>query len=249
MTRAPPGSGIRTSDPLGSSVVMDTCKGFQLEWREAVGLRLVNWPGRSQTVQRGKKLFFLDGAHTEQSMWACRKWFLSLLDKYPASSEKDNTKRILLFNSTGDRNAEILLTPLISLPFDQVIFCTNETKKIDLAADNTNLNFSFDYAMKKCHINQVTWDDMKKNSSNRLGSHDRGDIKNTSTHVVPHIEDALNLIDANAGFGTKIQIFVTGSLHLVGGVLSFIHPDCYEKNPEDLKNDLHIMDKYSKLGE
>ena len=193
---------------------MDTCKPFQLEWREAVGLRLVNWPGRSQTVCQGNKLFFLDGAHTEQSMWACRKWFLALQEKYPNT---DSTKRILLFNSTGDRNSDILLSPLITLPFDDVIFCTNETKKADLASDNTNLNFSFDFSMRKCEINKMTWDTMKKSL---VVSKDHGGAgDNESSRVVPHIEDAMNLIDNLSQGYRSTQIFVTGSLHLIGGVL------------------------------
>ena len=94
----------------------------------------------------------------------------------------------------------------------------------------------------------------------------KGDHDEVSSHVVPHIEDALNLIDdLSQGFKntqinqtnyketnnkeTNTQIFVTGSLHLIGGVLSFIHPDCYEKNPEDLKYESQIIEKYSKLGQ
>lgn len=226
LTRAPP------TGEANPSPIMDTCKGFQLEWREAVGLRLVNWPGRSQTVRQDSKLFFLDGAHTEQSMWACRKWFLTLQEKYPIA---DSTKRILLFNSTGDRNSEILLSPLITMPFDHVIFCTNETKKADMASDNTNLNFSFDFAMKKCEINKMTWDTMKKRlviSKNNGGGDD------VSSRFIPHIEDALNLIDDLSQGYRSTQIFVTGSLHLIGGVLRWViheafntakHTECYEK--------------------
>ena len=239
LTRAPPTGESNTP-------ILDSCKAFQLEWREAVGLRLVNWPGRSQTVKQGSKLFFLDGAHTEQSMWACRKWFLSLLEKYPISEE--STKRILIFNSTGDRNAEILLSPLLTLPFDKVIFCTNETREIDLASDNTNLNFSFDYAMRKCQINQVTWEAMQKKLIEAKGGRESvGD--ELSSHVMPHIEDALNFIDVLSQGCQSTQVFVTGSLHLIGGVLSFIHPDCYEKNPEDLQYESQIIDKYSKLSQ
>merc|ERR1711962_1803708 len=101
LTRAPPTGGANPSP------IMDTCKPFQLEWRKDNRKKLVNWPGLSQTVCQGSKLFFLDGAHTKQSMWACRKWFLALLEKYPNT---DSTKRILLFNSTGDRNSDILLS-------------------------------------------------------------------------------------------------------------------------------------------
>jgi len=85
-----------------------------------------------------------------------------------------------------------------------------------MASDNTNLNFSFDFAMKKCEINKMTWDTMKKRlviSKNNGGGDD------VSSRFIPHIEDALNLIDDLSQGYRSTQIFVTGSLHLIGGVL------------------------------
>lgn len=231
MTRTPP-----RGEP--DSSVIQSSKGFQLEWREAVGLRLCNWPGRSQTVKRDHQTFFLDGAHTEQSMWACRSWFDHLLSK----SGDEKIKRFLIFNSTGDRKAEVLLAPLISLPFDKAIFCTNETRSEDLASDNTNLNFSFEYAVRKVETNKAAWDQMQKLLIQPKG------VKCVSSQAVPHIEDALKLVDDLCQDGEKIEIFVTGSLHLVGGVLSFIQPDCYEKSAEEIKQEMQIVDKYSKMS-
>ena len=40
--------------------------GFKLNLEQALGLRLCNWPGRSQKVIKDDNIFFLDGAHTEQ---------------------------------------------------------------------------------------------------------------------------------------------------------------------------------------
>lgn len=227
MTRVPPKGEL-------NSAVIPQCKGFQLEWREAVGLALCYWPGRSQTVLKDNKTFYLDGAHTEQSMWACRTWFDHLLAK---PSEDENTKRILIFNSTGERKADVLLAPLISMPIDRAIFCTNETKEEDLASDNTNLNFSFEYAIRRVETNKTAWDTMQKTQK----------IHHVPSHAVPHIEDALKLVDDIAN-GGKVQVFVTGSLHLVGGVLSFIHPDCYEKSAEEIQHEIQTIDKYSKLS-
>lgn len=223
--------------PIGEkgTSAIQSCKAFQLESREAIGLRLCNWPGRSQTVRRGNITFYLDGAHTEQSMWACRSWFNHLLTK-----NSNNSKKILIFNSTGDRSPEVLLAPLITLPFDEVIFCTNETKEEDMASDNTNLNFSFEYAIRKCASNKATWDSMQKS----LIESEKQCIK---SQVVSHIEDALKLTDQEA-VTTKVQVFVTGSLHLVGGVLSFIHPNCFEKSPEELDYEMQIIQKYSNMS-
>ena len=143
MTRQMPSSDAKNSG--------DDNLGFALKWQEALGLRLCFWPGRSHVVNRKKsQTFFLDGAHTEQSMWACRTWFDH------TKEDLGNSHKVLLFNSTGDRNSEILLAPLANFPFDVAIFCTNETKHEDISSDNTNLNFSFGYALRKCEANQVT---------------------------------------------------------------------------------------------
>lgn len=230
MTRVPPIAGELSSE------VIPQCKGFQLEWREAVGLALCYWPGRSQVVLKDNKTYFLDGAHTEQSMLACRSWFDHLMSK---PLEDPNTQRILIFNSTGERKADVLLAPLISMPLDRVIFCTNETKEEDLASDNTNLNFSFEYAIRRVETNKTTWDTLQKTHKS---SHC------VSSHSVPHIEDALKLVDDIAGSDGKAQVFVTGSLHLVGGVLSFIHPNCYEKSADEIQHEIQTISKYSKLS-
>ena len=41
----------------------------------ALGLRLADWPGRTQMVEKGRLTYFLDGAHTEESVRACAAWF------------------------------------------------------------------------------------------------------------------------------------------------------------------------------
>ena len=93
--------------------------------------------------------------------------------------------------------------------------------------------------MRKCQINQVTWEAMQKKLIEAKGGRE-GVGDELSSHVMPHIEDALNFIDVLSQGCQSTQVFVTGSLHLIGGVLSFIHPDCYEKSPEDLQYESQI---------
>jgi folylpolyglutamate synthase len=134
---------------------------------EALGLRLTSWPGRSHEVKYGKNVYFLDGAHTEQSMWACQSWFQhvwsskQITSKQVGETNQNKSKRVLIFNSTGDRKAEVLLAPLLIFNFDLAIFCTNVTKQEDLGADNTNLNYSLSYALKRCDLNKTTWDQLQ----------------------------------------------------------------------------------------
>ena len=210
-------------------------KGFKVSLEQALGLRLCKWPGRSQKVLKETKTFFLDGAHTEQSMWACRTWFDHVL-----SQHSDPSKRILIFNSTGDRKAEILLAPLLTFPFDLVIFCTNVTKEDDLGSDNTNLNYSMKFSLQKCETNKRTWDQLQDAKVKNNLDVPKINVK-VPSQVVTHIEDALKIVPENS------HVYVTGSLHLVGGVLSFIQPDCYELSEQELSEELKITETYKEL--
>ena len=71
---------------------------------EAVrGLEQTVWPGRNQTMTRDSTVFYLDGAHTEESICSCVDWF------YSASSKSGSVFRVLIFNTTGDREVRCLL--------------------------------------------------------------------------------------------------------------------------------------------
>ena len=213
--------------------------GFALNWKEALGLRLCYWPGRSQVIRKGYRTYFLDGAHTDQSMMACRQWFDHVHDA--------DAYKVLVFNSTGDRNPEVLLKPLVDFKFNLAIFCTNETKHENLQNDNTNLNFSFPYALRKCEANQATWNKMQTELDNNDKDHSL-----IPSRAVSHIEDALHLIDKlkpEAPYQKAVHVYVTGSLHLVGGVLSFIHPNCYEKMSDEMEVEVTLREEYIKLDD
>lgn len=46
-------------------------------WFSAVGLQHCVWAGRNQVVRRGSITYYLDGAHTPQSVEASAEWFLT----------------------------------------------------------------------------------------------------------------------------------------------------------------------------
>lgn len=111
---------------------------------EEQGLRDARWPGRCQVV-RGKPsgsdacCWFLDGAHTTESLESCAQWFVgaSKLE----SDDGSRPRRTLVFNTTHDRKSEELLRGMIDAIgrkvgssgndsrffFDEIIFCTNIT--------------------------------------------------------------------------------------------------------------------------
>ena len=91
------------------------------------------------------------------------------------------------------------------------------------------------FALQKCEINKSTWDKLQgAKLENNL------DIPETSlkipiSQVVTHIEDAIKKVNQT---DQNTHVYVTGSLHLVGGVLSFIQPNCCESLDEKYVKEL-----------
>lgn len=132
-----------THQRINASLAVGLAKGF-LQQRGVQGLEgelpesfirplaETKWPGRCQRVEvpETETTWLLDGAHTTESLDCCGEW---------AWSEGDPS--ILIFNCSGGRTGQILLTALLEagartagtaleelgLRFDAVIFCTNVT--------------------------------------------------------------------------------------------------------------------------
>jgi folylpolyglutamate synthase len=93
------------------------------------GLQATRWPGRCQVVRRPGVTWYLDGAHTIESLAACASW-------YTGASERKPKRRVLIFNCTSDRTGATLLAGLYDcllgsgdqpVAFDRVILTTNTT--------------------------------------------------------------------------------------------------------------------------
>nr|CAD7413469.1 unnamed protein product [Timema poppensis] len=107
---------------------VETAPPFSITRRLALGLKLCSWPGRTQVIHKDNLLYFLDGAHTLESMALCSQWF-------SAATRGSAVKRVLLFNSTGDRQSSELLSPLLDCDFHLVLFCPNiVTPEVSLAS-------------------------------------------------------------------------------------------------------------------
>ncbi|XP_012944071.1 folylpolyglutamate synthase, mitochondrial, partial [Aplysia californica] len=107
------------------------------------GLCSCVWPGRAQTIRRPALTYYLDGAHTLESIEVCSSWFKKEADR-EVSSVKGRVARILIFNITGDRDAEALLSCLQECDFDAAVFCTNQVSVLDSynKADQLNKTIS-----------------------------------------------------------------------------------------------------------
>lgn len=88
-------------------------------------LQETEWPGRAQRLKleppngvsssRSEGItFYIDGAHTAQSMLACEAWYKNF------SSQAKCGERILLFNCSHEKNAVDLLLPLFRCNFGSV---------------------------------------------------------------------------------------------------------------------------------
>lgn len=233
----------------------------------ALGLRVAHWPGRSQTIDRGRVVYFLDGAHTEESIWACKTWFTK---QSKLSAPQGSIFKVLLFNMTGDRDSRSLLVPLNTLGLDLVVFCTNMSS-LTSTADQTNHTTSEKAQLARCQDLLHTWVKIQAEQSRArlVVSGSKRVDENISKRcddalpaigmdnavpavVVPCINDALlwmsqgrdsqltseysvipdMAVPRDLEEAEQVQILVTGSLHLVGGVLACVQPGMEEPKVE-----------------
>ncbi|XP_070286703.1 folylpolyglutamate synthase, mitochondrial isoform X1 [Myotis yumanensis] len=239
---------------------------FQPTSHMRIGLRDTEWLGRTQILCRGPLTWYLDGAHTCSSVQACVRWFRQALHRRKSGPEVPEV-RVLLFNSTGDRDPAPLLKLLRPCQFDYAVFCPNLTEVASTGnADQQNFMVTLDQVLLRCLEHQQHWSrldeeaaspDLWSTPSPEAGGptslllapclpHTHG----TSSLVFSCISHALQWITqgrdpvfqtpssprdlpahpvANSGASVlreaaAIHVLVTGSLHLVGGVLKLLDP-------------------------
>jgi len=217
-------------DPQGGDI--NVLQPFTISPQTALGLRVAHWPGRSQTIHRGSIVYFLDGAHTEESVQACKTWFCKASNR--SKPQGGSTFKVLLFNMTGDRCVLSLLTPLSSLGLDLVVFCTNMSS-LTSTADQTNHTTSSTHQLARCQELDSTWRSLETsvpcvvvpciNDALLWVSQGRDSTLTTNYSSVPDLAAPREMLEAD-----QVQVLVTGSLHLVGGVLAAVQPGMEEPN-------------------
>lgn len=184
------------------------------------GLELVRWPGRCdiRREQCPDTAWYIDGAHTLDSIDFAGRWFASEINSSSQTSSK--VPRILVFNQQK-RDAAALATSLHSTlssalgdesDFSHVVFCTNVTfkdagYKPDLVSMNTNSKAVNDLTVQKQLAE--TWSSLDGNA----------EVKVAGT-----IEEAVNWCRSISKEykDSEVKVLVTGSLHLVGGLLDVL---------------------------
>ncbi|XP_037963877.2 folylpolyglutamate synthase, mitochondrial isoform X1 [Plutella xylostella] len=168
------------------------------------GLQQCRWPGRYQVERTDYAQFYLDGAHTKESVEICAEWF---------QRHADRSDKILIFSATGDRNSEILLAPLTNIKFQKVYFVVPTAfKNINEKNDNYSL-LEREEVIARCHKHNTTWKNL----------HGNDNVPQTS--VMECVADALTDIKQS---DTLPQVLITGSLHLVGAALAVLDCDLYK---------------------
>lgn len=170
-----------------------------------IGLELTQWDGRCQKLQKPEFKdidWYVDGAHTAESIKVCAKW-LNL------TTFGENRRKVLIFNQQGRDNAVSLLKALhedLKVQFDDVIFTTNITWSSGYNSELVSMNNNKE-AVDALVVQRgfaETWKQLEP-SSEPIITHD--------------IEQAIGKIGRNS------DVFVCGSLHLVGGVMTVLDND------------------------
>lgn len=178
------------------------------------GLANAKWDGRCQIIKNRPGFenvtWYIDGAHTIESINASSTWF--------RDEVKDrNTLKVLLFNQQSRENSTTLLKNLYNnlaianIRFDHAIFSTNVTWSDgnydpDLVSVNSSKEMVDKLTVQKGLAE--TWNelDLEHNISSRK-------------HIFHDIETSVNFIKSLTSEYSAIDVFVCGSLHLVGGFL------------------------------
>ncbi|KAK3067160.1 hypothetical protein LTR53_016129 [Teratosphaeriaceae sp. CCFEE 6253] len=178
------------------------------------GLETAHLGGRCD-LRRDSKVerltWYIDGGHTLDSIEMAGRWFASTTSKHA------DAVRVLVFNQqTRDAPAlaRRLHTTLASAlsnqqPFKHAIFCTNTTyKSAGYKPDLVSMNTSQD-------------DVESLRVQRELAAAYDGIDPEAEVHVLGTIEEAVRRARGVAG-GKKVEALVTGSLHLVGGVIEVL---------------------------
>jgi len=193
------------------------------------GLAKTRWPGRCQTVPdpiHPRTTWFLDGAHTHDSLDCCMQWFVS--PDEVLRPKKEPSRRVLLFNCTSGRSGPAFLTNMLAKAnsqlrvhghdetsdgfFHHVIFCTNVTY--------VNGGFKGDlttYAVSDFDLSHLT----VQNELAAAWPSMAPSFPSSNIHVLPSIEHAIGVVRnlEKQDCDMSLDVLVTGSLHLVGGVI------------------------------
>lgn len=208
-------------------------------------LKSTYWAGRLQIIKKQNITYYLDGAHTVSSIKLCCDWFKKRsADEIKEFSPDTKVVKILYFNLTGDRNPHNMMIHLKECGFEFGVFSPNICYPDQIVEDHNKMEFKLDVSNKI----QNKWLEFHNPDSNHSGCRDDGvcngvspsTVKDSSTsqtfksvyhslvwcnrgsNTDLHLKKELNIKDIPSGIkeADHIQVLITGSVHLVGSVLT-----------------------------
>uniref|UniRef100_UPI00358F4BE2 folylpolyglutamate synthase, mitochondrial-like isoform X1 n=1 Tax=Myxine glutinosa TaxID=7769 RepID=UPI00358F4BE2 len=153
------------------------------------GLACTRWLGRAQVVPCGHLTLYLDGAHTKESLQACLSWFDVEQQQLPCQGI--SPQRVLLFNITGQRDAQSLLSLLQAYTFDFAIFCPNISSQ-NQSQDQKNLKVTPSAMIKASWEYKGMWDRLEKESPSLYSRLHKPSSVPAPSLVFPNISDSLD---------------------------------------------------------
>ncbi|XP_077238898.1 DHFS-FPGS homolog B isoform X2 [Tasmannia lanceolata] len=228
------------------------------------GLATANLQGRAQVVPDlhfnmqnqcnpnfGGLVFFLDGAHSPESLDMCARWFShavkqdiqqqnSLEEQHNNKSPKHSlmqsdssggkSKQILLFNCMSVRDPQLLLPRLLNtcanhgVYFHEALFVPNQSlfNKVGSHALPSTDPPQADVSWQLTL--QRVWESLIHGEKGGKGTEPSDITSCESSSVFPSLPLAIKWLRDNVqqNRSVRFQVLVTGSLHLVGDVLRLI---------------------------
>lgn len=168
------------------------------------GLESASWPGRCQVLKTEHNTWYIDGAHTHESLAEAAKWF---------ASARDPQKPVaLLFNQQKrDEVAKLLQTlygalTSLGVRVQAAYFSTNQSWEAGFQADMISHNVSREQVDKLVIQKQLAqvWHESDQA---------------TNVQVCSSLEEVVRKVPQGA------EVLVTGSLLMVGGLLAVLEPE------------------------
>ncbi|RVE65477.1 hypothetical protein OJAV_G00116930 [Oryzias javanicus] len=236
------------------SIKVHQAPSFSVSSEMVMGLADTEWPGRNQTLKSGKVTYFLDGAHTVRSMQACVDWFQGTAAQHEKNASGPVARVLLFnATGDRDSAAMLKLLVPCHFDFAVFCPNITEVIA-SCSADQQNFNVSVEHMLTRCMDNERSWrlHNCGGDKEAELLIDERLQPlpgKQMDTLVFPCILSALQWITqgrdavladpdkqvlavkpnirAKAAVlrqAAEIHVLITGSLHLVGGVLKHLNP-------------------------
>ena len=214
------------------------------------GLEQVRWAGRCETRREEGLVWYLDGGHTTESITVAGQWFASCVKDSISTSPRSSSislppSRVLIFNQQ-QRNPVPLLRVLHDVlasslkterPFSHVIFCSNVTFSTsgytpDLVSLKTSSADIDDLSVQ--HTMAEGWRDLELEAAGEARERTEIRVMRTIEEAVGYAREVAKKwkLECEGKKGTnhssgstertETLVFVTGSLHLVGGAIEVL---------------------------